>query len=911
MFPNPDKKKVLIGGYYGAGNAGDEAILEAIVTGLRTKKPDLDFMVTSWNPEKTSAELHVEAFHWKDINALLNAAKNADLIILGGGGIFHDLWGFDPELYLRKGSWDISAFGSLPLLAELLEIPCMICGVGVGPLNSQTAQEHTRLAFERCQVATLRDEESLKVLAQTGLDINAPSREIHILPDLVFSLQENEADRQRADEILHSLNLPKGTEILGLSLLYWDIGIEPAEWMARVAEGIRAFLLREPSVHLLGIPFQVLEATPFTNDALVIKQVAAMINLPERIHIIEHALSPGLAQALIGRCSMLFGMRLHSLIMGFNNSVPSVAFSRASKVNAVMHLFGLDTYCLPLDIQPERIQAALQEVWTQQEALRTTINQIKIPVQREAARHVEFALDLLSKSHRGPDTFQKEFALQQTRLLFAADTTIERLQDEKKQMETHLTEKKQHEAQLTEKIAALELQNHALRKRVEELEPAAKNISWLVNNKAYKYAIRFFSIWKQYGLKSALQVTAEVISGILGRERKLIPQNALSASHKIELEKIIADLNARGLKGVFVVTSAFAFDEFYNQRVINLSKHLAKQGWGVVYVAWRWSPTEAMNNICAEVFPNVFQIPVDVFAEHLPLLAALQYAEKHFVVEFPHPQFLQSGLQLKQLGFSLVYEIIDEWEEFHKVGQASWFDKAVEQSLVLNANVLTAVSEPLRRKFGDIRQDILLIPNGYDPLLIGQDHQFIAQEKFSHSHLNIGYFGHLTNAWFDWDFIFSVLDLANKRGVKLQLHLIGYGGPDMSKRLKQYSENITFHGPVKPAELYRYAQAWDVAMIPFKSGRLSEAVDPIKIYEYLYFGLPVIVKGISHLENLTPWVCLANDAPSFLAALDKLKQEVLTHAIPDDMDELMKNSTWEARFNHLVKVLEDRQWMSL
>ncbi|MEJ5224543.1 MAG: polysaccharide pyruvyl transferase family protein, partial [Anaerolineales bacterium] len=775
--------------------------------------------------------------------------------------------------------------------------------------------EHTRLAFERCQVATLRDDESLKVLVQTGLDMNSPSREIHILPDLVFSLQENEAHRQQADEILHSLNLPKGTEILGLSLLYWDIGIEPAEWMARVAEGIRAFLLREPSVHLLGIPFQVLEATPFTNDVLVIKQVATMINLPERIHIIEHALSPGLAQALIGRCSMLFGMRLHSLIMGFNNGVPSVAFSRASKVNAVMHLFGLDAYCLPLDVQPEGIQEALQGVWSQQEALRAAINQLKIPVQREAARHAEFASDLLSKTHRGQDTIQKEFALHQTRMLFTADTNIERLQKEKNvEIERLQNEKNQLETQLLnakEQNVELELQNHALRKRVEELESVAKNISWLVNNKAYKYVIRFFSIWKEYGLKSALRVTAKVISGILGRERKPIPQNALSASYKIELEKIITDLNARGLKGVFVVTSAFEFDDFYNQRVINLSKHLAKQGWGVVYVAWRWSPTEAMNNICTEVYSNVFQIPIDVFDEHLSLLAALQYAEKHFVVEFPHPQFLQSGLQLKQLGFSLTYEIIDEWEEFQKVGQAPWFDKAVEQSLVLNANVLTAVSEPLRRKFGNIRHDILLIPNGYDPLLIGQDHQFIAQEKFSHSHLNIGYFGHLTKAWFDWDFVFSVLDLANKRGVKLHLHLIGYGGPDMSKRLKQYSENITFHGPVKPADLYKYAQKWDVAMIPFKSGRLSESVDPIKIYEYLYFGLPVIVKGISHLENLTPWVCLANDAPSFLAALDKLKQEVLTHAIPDDMDKLMKNSTWEARFNHLVKVLEDRQWMSL
>lgn len=105
---------LLIGGYYGAGNVGDEAILSTILHDLRGHDPDLNFIVLSYNPEKTRSECAVESISWYDINAVLDAALRSDLIILGGGGIFHDYWGIDPDQYLRSGYWDITAFGSLP-----------------------------------------------------------------------------------------------------------------------------------------------------------------------------------------------------------------------------------------------------------------------------------------------------------------------------------------------------------------------------------------------------------------------------------------------------------------------------------------------------------------------------------------------------------------------------------------------------------------------------------------------------------------------------------------------------------------------------------------------------------------------------------------------------------------------------
>jgi glycosyltransferase involved in cell wall biosynthesis len=358
------------------------------------------------------------------------------------------------------------------------------------------------------------------------------------------------------------------------------------------------------------------------------------------------------------------------------------------------------------------------------------------------------------------------------------------------------------------------------------------------------------------------------------------------------------------------------FDEFYNQRVINLSKFLARQGCGVIYVAWRWSKDDPMPDIGREVFSNIFQVPVDMLLENLTELGNVQHPHKYFVAEFPHPNFLTAALELRRYGFPVIYEVIDEWEEFHKMGQAPWFDGDIERAMIVNANLLVAVSPPLVKKFSDLRSDIHLLPNGYDPSILGRNSRNIAQHHFERSETHAGYFGHLTDSWFDWDLLLRVLDLAKDQEVDLHFHIIGYGGPSQEEKLANYRDRLTLHGKVKPADLRRYVQEWDIAMIPFHSGKLSEAVDPLKIYEYLYFGLPVIVTGITHLARL-PRVRVARDAGEFLEALSAFKEEA--HGQQDSTEKnvhqavvrLLEESTWEQRFSRLLSLLEAEQWMPL
>jgi polysaccharide pyruvyl transferase CsaB len=890
---------ILIGGYYGAGNLGDEAILASMLGDLRSRRSDLSFIITSWNPEKTAREFNVEAIRWKDINGLLDAGLRADLIILGGGGLFFDYWGIDPDTYLRKTGWDITAYGSLPLLAKLLDIPCMIYGVGIGPFKSELARQHTCLAFERSQVATLRDVQSFELLKQIGFNVeNQNGPHVEILPDPVFSLTTTPQDEAQATDFLKLSGINSDAKLLGVSLRYWAFGVSLEEWLPIIANGLGEFLNQNDQVQVILMPFQVLETAPDTNDAVILAKLAELINKPERMHLVKDSLTPGFAQALIKRCTVILGMRLHSLIMGINAGVPLVGLPYDPKVRSVMKLAGLEKFCTEsLTPQASDLTSKIQQAWKHSQELHLKMQPLRAELSQGAQKHAVLALDLLSHSHRSELQFSQEFALQQTRLLAQADEKLDTLLVRSSNLEIRST-----------RLDAIE---------ASRVWQAAKIYNRWVERPPLKYVHRFFDIWLKEGLKKTFVKAYKKLRVHLQPERPVFKdaKEGDAISFKV-VESVVHALNDRALEGIAIVTSAFVFDELYNQRIINFSKFLSARNWGVIYIAWRWSKQESMPSIGDEVYKNVFQIPVDMFLENLSVFSQVQNSRKYFFIEFPHPDFLMSGLKLRRNGFGMVYEIIDEWEEFHKVGQAIWFNKSVENALVTNANFLTAVSSPLIEKFSGLRQDIHPSPNGYTPFLLGENYHNISRERqIRKNEIHLGYFGHLTEAWFDWDFLLKVLELANKKSINLNVHLIGYGEPDLRIKLAKYRDRVMFHGKVHPSELYKYVKEWDAALICFKKSRLSEAVDPIKIYEYLYFGLPVIAKGISHLKEF-PATQVVISAQQALDALVALHNEPEQAARINWLDggavaQMLAKSTWEKRFSKLLEILENEKWMSL
>ena len=130
----------------------------------------------------------------------------------------------------------------------------------------------------------------------------------------------------------------------------------------------------------------------------------------------------------------------------------------------------------------------------------------------------------------------------------------------------------------------------------------------------------------------------------------------------------------------------------------------------------------------------------------------------------------------------------------------------------------------------------------------------------------IGYFGHLSDAWFDWETVFH----AARVRPELEFELIGYVISDRSLMRLRSFPNMRYVGLVPQNGLHRYVRKWWAGMIPFQTSTLSAAVDPLKVYEYLHFGVPTVVTGIPGVAGY-PLVQVAEDSEAFVAALDGLR----------------------------------------
>lgn len=340
---------------------------------------------------------------------------------------------------------------------------------------------------------------------------------------------------------------------------------------------------------------------------------------------------------------------------------------------------------------------------------------------------------------------------------------------------------------------------------------------------------------------------------------------------------------------IVIIPCGFEFDELVNQRPINAAKYFAERGYQVLFIAWQWSAKDKLSKGCNEVFPNVFQVPLFDFIKHVNKLHHCP-ERSLFLITMPTSNLVGLVPILREKGFAIIYDIMDEWEEFYEVGQAPWFKKSVEESLVLQSDFVCAVSPPLQEKFSHIRSDIKIIGNGFTPEILGVENKGIVRNRKGKSPI-IGYFGHLTDAWFDWKLL---LQLAN-RCPDIIFEIIGYGEPEWVRKEIIDLPNIHLLGKVLPKNLHKQVSNWSIGIIPFVKGNLAEAVDPIKIYEYLYFGLPVVVTGIRHLQSYPM---------TYFAESENLK-DILEKAISEsydteDLTNFLQQVTWKARFDTLI-----------
>ena len=150
---------LLVGGYFGCGNLGDDAILLGLLQLLREQAPEIRVSVLSGDLRATRALCHVDAYRRKSPLALLRAFLSADAFLLGGGSLLQN----------RTGRLSLAYYLGLLRLSRLLKKPAALFAAGIGPLLGEADQRKTCLALSSLSHVGLRDPLSLSLLRSLGL----------------------------------------------------------------------------------------------------------------------------------------------------------------------------------------------------------------------------------------------------------------------------------------------------------------------------------------------------------------------------------------------------------------------------------------------------------------------------------------------------------------------------------------------------------------------------------------------------------------------------------------------------------------------------------------------------------------------------------------------------------------------
>jgi len=166
--------RLVVLGYYGFGNFGDELILAAMQDELQAIDCEAVFVVSNPTQYKPMGNPRYSFVDRHDISAVERAVRRCDYVVLGGGGLIQDATSVRSSLY----------YLGIPLLATLYGKGLVSYAQGIGPVRRPPVRRLVRMVFRHMALIDVRDEASASLLRSCGLE----KKEIAVSSDVGFSL---------------------------------------------------------------------------------------------------------------------------------------------------------------------------------------------------------------------------------------------------------------------------------------------------------------------------------------------------------------------------------------------------------------------------------------------------------------------------------------------------------------------------------------------------------------------------------------------------------------------------------------------------------------------------------------------------------------------------------------------------
>lgn len=361
-----------------------------------------------------------------------------------------------------------------------------------------------------------------------------------------------------------------------------------------------------------------------------------------------------------------------------------------------------------------------------------------------------------------------------------------------------------------------------------------------------------------------------------------------------------------------VIFGMIAYD-FRFQRPQQLVAHLARIGHRVFYIEHEFRPAHIKLGkapfSARQAAENLFVVRLTgdrnyfIYAEQMSergrqvvqaslasLQATAQIDKSVWIVQHPFWENV-----LPDSCRPLVYEAFDDHSGFAQAGK--WVAKQ-EELLAKRADQIIVSSRGLDQRFNQLSSRVTLIANGADTRSLSELPSLPMPDQLKY--LNqpiIGYHGAIEE-WFDGELTEKLLQAYPQASFVL----IGAVHNRAVVKLAQTHHNLHLLGEIPYAELPAYLQHFQAAIIPFLLTPVIQATLPVKFFEYLALGKPVVSTPLPELQRYRQLCYLADNDDEFVTQLEMALAESKPELVTQRQTEAVKHD-WQLLAQQLSQLL--------
>jgi 2-polyprenyl-3-methyl-5-hydroxy-6-metoxy-1,4-benzoquinol methylase/GT2 family glycosyltransferase len=363
--------------------------------------------------------------------------------------------------------------------------------------------------------------------------------------------------------------------------------------------------------------------------------------------------------------------------------------------------------------------------------------------------------------------------------------------------------------------------------------------------------------------------------------------SAVDEKYREQLSKIVERVGES--KGAVIFLPSIGWNIHLFQRPHHLARTFAANGYVAIF-----DSSNSHDDVKGfkEIEPNLFLFhgPDDILCE---IPQAILWA-------FPY------NLDRKDAyspGAHVVYDWIDDLDVFPH--DRALLERNHRRGLH-ESTVVACVARQLHEQALTVRPDALYLPNGVEYQRFVSDYPESAGDRDLAGFLRdgkpiAGYYGALAE-WFDYE----LLDEVARLRPDWNFVLIGQAlDGSVHRHALTGRANVNWIGPRPYESLPGYLRLFDVATIPFKINRITEATSPLKLYEYMAGGKPIITTPMPECQSF-PFVNIVRNAQEFALMLDTARTQALDPEFRQRLLATASQNSWAARVESVIDTLELR-----